>query len=138
MNYIATQHVTVAIGDGATPENFLPLTTLHITQLDILNPLHPTTHVGTSAWRSVGQQLGTSTARMSAEGKLADADAATQRLRHAAFAQLTVNLRVQIGAGEIITGAFYPTSLTRSANTQTEGVANYRCVLESAGAMTLS
>ncbi len=136
MTALDARSLTLKIGDGADPENFIELGGLQNHRITLRNNAASYHHANINhAWNENHAQTGRQQLTVTGQGIFTDS-ASEEALRAQAFSNSLQNFQIALGNGDIINGAFSLRDFERFASM--EGAIEYQISLQSAGEISFS
>ena len=134
MAAIDARSLTLKISDGQDPEEFNDIGGLQSIRLTLRNATNNHHHADmANGWNETIAETGLQQLTLQCNGTFTDSET-EQQLRAQAFANSRKNYQIELGNGDLATGAFCITNFDRSA--EMEGAIHYQFTLQSAGEIT--
>jgi predicted secreted protein len=134
MTLMRSEQVTLSVGNGLSPETYLPLGGLVESELEWSSRPVPLTSLAAGAWQQVAEDSGKRSVILQGRG-LFEASAGEARLVNALHEGQAVAFRIDFGA-QRLEGQFQVTRYAR--RTRRGGIVEARLMLESSGMPLLS
>lgn len=132
----AGRKVVLKIGNAGSPtESFTAIGGVRLSQMEVEQSVHDTSHAGSGAWRSMLGGVGKRSVRLVADGVFEDS-AAEEALRSVAFAGISRTMQLLFGNGDVVSGAFVVQRYVRGG--EVGALEGFSVVLQSAGAVTFA
>lgn len=136
MTAINATALTLAIGNGGSPESFTEIGGLRQHRINLRNQPEPHHHANSlNAWSETLPNTGQQQLTISGQGIFTNSTA-EETLRQQAFANNIKNFQISLGNGDTLTGAFSVLNYERSAGM--ESATEYQISLQSAGEISFS
>lgn len=131
MTAIDARELTLSLGDGSEPENFTEIGGLQNVRIALRNNNATHHHAALShSWQHGLDQTGQQSVSISGQGIFTDSTSEVS-LRNQAFANEIGNFQIELGNGDLITGAFFIRNFEHNA--AMEDAVRYNISLQSAG-----